>query len=210
MPPKAPPPKAKPKVEPSPPPSAPPKAATGEDGTTFPEFETPTGSAGNSGTSTPRTVPLTQYNELVTRFNQLNETIAKLRDRKEFYKGETVSLSGSLSDNCDALVEANKIIKELEQEANDLAETIGLDKDVILAAARADSDNNGSDMTSRANVPSFSAEDNANARVWFDNLLKYKDSMKWSDEQTNRVGQLALVGKASKWVEYLTLNTLVH
>ena len=30
--------------------------------------------------------------------------------------------------------------------------------------------------------------------------------MKWSDEQTNRVGQLALVGKASKWVEYLTLN----
>ena len=61
-------------------------------------------------------------------------------------------------------------------------------------------------MTSRANVPSFSAEDNANARVWFDNLLKYKDSMKWSDEQTNRVGQLALVGKASKWVEYLTLN----
>ena len=30
--------------------------------------------------------------------------------------------------------------------------------------------------------------------------------MKWSDEQTNRVGQLAFVGKASKWVEYLTLN----
>ena len=30
--------------------------------------------------------------------------------------------------------------------------------------------------------------------------------MKWSDEQTNRVGQLTLVGKASKWVEYLTLN----
>ena len=55
-------------------------------------------------------------------------------------------------------------------------------------------------MTSTANVPSFSAEDNANARVWFDNFLK------WSDEQTNRVGQLALVGKASKWVEYLTLN----
>ena len=82
-----------------------------------------------------------------------------------------------------------------------MAESIGLDKDVILAAARGQ---NSSDMTSRANVPSFSAEDNANARVWFDNLLKYKDSMKWSDEQTNRVGQLALVGKASKWVEYLT------
>ena len=126
-----------------------------------------------------------------------------MRDRKEFYKGETVSLSGSLSDNRDALIEANKIIKDLESEANELAESIGLDKDVILAAARG---HNSSDMTSRANVPSFSAEDNANARVWFDNLLKYKDSMKWSDEQTNRVGQLALVGKASKWVEYLTLN----
>ena len=47
---------------------------------------------------------------MVTRFNQLNETIAKLCDRKEYYKGETVSLSGSLSDNRDALVEANKII----------------------------------------------------------------------------------------------------
>ena len=114
-----------------------------------------------------------------------------------------MSLSGSLSDNRDALIEANKIIKDLEREADELAETISLDKDVILAAAR---DNNSSDMTSRANVPSFSAEDNANARVWFDNLLKYKDSMKWSDEQTNRVCQLALVGKASKWVEYLTLN----
>ena len=100
-------------------------------------------------------------------------------------------------------MEANKIIKELEAEANELAESIGLEKDVILAAARSSS---STEMTSRANVPSFSAEDNANARVWFDNLLKYKDSMKWSDEQTNRVGQLALVGKASKWVEYLTLN----
>ena len=85
MPPKAPPPKAKPKVYPSPPPSAPPKASTGEDGTTFPEFETPKGSAGNSGTSTPKTVPLQQYNNLVSRYNQLNETITKLRDRKEFY-----------------------------------------------------------------------------------------------------------------------------
>ena len=149
-------------MEPSPPPSAPPKAPTGEDGATSPEFETSTGSAGNSGASTPRTVPLQQYNELVSCYNQLNETIAKLRDRKEFYKGETVTLSGSLSDNRDALVKANKIIKELKQEANQLAETIGLDKDAILAAARADSDNNGSEMTSRANVPSFSAEDNAN------------------------------------------------
>ena len=148
MPPKAPPPKGKPKVEPSPPPSAPPKAPTGEDGATSSEFETPTGSAGNSGTSTPRTVPLQQYNDLVSRYNQLNETIAKLCDRKEFYKRETVTLSGSLSDNRDALVEANKIIEDLNQEANQLAETIGLDKDAILAAARADSDNNGSEMTS--------------------------------------------------------------
>ena len=30
--------------------------------------------------------------------------------------------------------------------------------------------------------------------------------MKWNDEQTNRFGQLALVGKASNWVEYLTSN----
>ena len=133
MPPKAPPPpKGKLKVDPSPPPH---KAPTGEEGATSPEFETPTGSAGNSGTSTPRTVPLTKYNDLVSRFNQLNETIAKLRDRKEFYKGETVSLSGSLSDNRDALIEANKIIKDLEREANELAESVGLDKDVILAAA---------------------------------------------------------------------------
>ena len=71
MPSKAPPPKAKPKVDPSPPPAAPPKAPTTEDqGTTSPEFETPKGSAGNSGTSTPKTVPLQQYNELVSRYNQ--------------------------------------------------------------------------------------------------------------------------------------------
>ena len=69
----------------------------------------------------------------MSRFNQLNEAIAKVRDRKEFYKGETVSLSGSLSDNRDALIEANKIIKDLESEANELAESIGLDKDVILS-----------------------------------------------------------------------------
>ena len=56
----------------------------------------------------------------------------KLRDRKEFYKGETVSLSGSLSDNRDALVEANKIIKDLEAEANELAESIGLDRTLSL------------------------------------------------------------------------------
>ena len=58
-----------------------------------------------------------------------------MRDRKGFYEGETVSLSGSLSDNRQSLVEANKIIKDLEAEANELAESIGLEKDVILAAA---------------------------------------------------------------------------
>ena len=64
MPPKAPPPKAKPKVNPSPPP-APPKPPTGEDqGTTSSDFETPKGSASNSSTSTPKTVPLQQYNDL--------------------------------------------------------------------------------------------------------------------------------------------------
>ena len=124
----------------------------------------------------------------MARFNQLNEAITKVRERKDFYKNEAVLLSGSLSDNRDALIDANKIIKDLEKEANKLAETIGLDKETILAAVRSESH----DMTSCANVPSFSAEDNANARVWFDNLLKYKDSMKWTDEQTNRVGQLAL------------------
>ena len=87
-------------------------------------------------------------------------------------------MSGSLSNNRDALIDANKIIKDLEREANELAESIGLDKDTILAAARSDSNSASDDMTSRANVPSFSAEDNANARVWFGNLLKYKDSMK--------------------------------
>ena len=65
MPPKAPPPpKGKPKEDPSPPPR---KNPTGEEGTASPEFETPTGSAGNSGTSTPRTVPLTKYNDLVSK-----------------------------------------------------------------------------------------------------------------------------------------------
>ena len=73
MPPKALPSKAKPKVDPSPPP-APPKPPTGEyQGTISPEFETPKGSASNSGTSTPKAAPLERYNKLVARFNQLND-----------------------------------------------------------------------------------------------------------------------------------------
>ena len=84
MPPKAPPPKGKPKVDPSPP-LAPPKPPTGEDqGTASPEFETLKGSAANSGTSTPKTVPLQQYNDLVARFNQLNEAITKVCERMDF------------------------------------------------------------------------------------------------------------------------------
>ena len=70
---------------------------------------------------TPKAVPLEQYNELVAHFNQLNEAITKVRERKDFYKNETVLLSGSLSDNRNALIEANKIIKDLEKEANELA-----------------------------------------------------------------------------------------
>ena len=148
MPPKAPPPKAKPMVDPSP--SPPPKAPTGEDpGTTSPEFE-------NSGTSTPKTIFLDQYNDLIAHFNQLQEAIAKVCGRKNYYKNETVSLSGSLTDNREALISANKIIKELEKEANELAETIGLDKDTILDAVRSDNNSSADDMTSQANVPPFS------------------------------------------------------
>ena len=43
------------------------QAPTGKDGATSPEFETPTGSAGNSGTSTLRTVPQNPSLILVVR-----------------------------------------------------------------------------------------------------------------------------------------------
>ena len=130
-PPKAPPPKAKPKVDPYLPP--PPKAPSGEDqGTTSPEFDTPKGSASNSGTSTPKTLPLEQYKELMARFNQLNEAITKVREKKDFFIRMrqcrclvpylTIMMPSSKS----------KIIKDLEKEANKLAETIGLDKDPLL------------------------------------------------------------------------------
>ena len=159
----------------------------------------------NSGTSAPKTVSLDKYNDLIAKFNQLQGALTKVRERKEHYKNESVSLSGSLTNNIDALKEANQIIRDLEKEVNELAESIGLDKDTILAVARQD-DINSSEITSWAYTPPFSAEDNSNAQVGFDNLLKFKDSNKWSDEQTNRVGQLALVGKASKRVEFLTMN----
>ena len=94
-----------------------------------------------------------------------------------------MSLSGSLINNRGALKEANQIIRDFKKEANELAESIGLDKDTIFAAARQDN-LNSSKMTSRANVPPFSTKENSNARVWFDNLLKLKDSNKWTDEQT--------------------------
>ena len=54
----------------------------------------------------------------------------------------------------------------------------------------------------------MSTRASANPGVWFDSPMKSKDSMKWDDDQTNRFGQLALVGKASKWVEFFTLNNL--
>ena len=68
----------------------------------------------------------------MARFTQLNEAITKVRERKDFYKNEAVS-SGYLSDNRDALIEANEIIKDLENEANELAKTINLAKETILA-----------------------------------------------------------------------------
>lgn len=61
-------------------------------------------------------------------------------------------------------------------------------------------------MSTKASVPPFLAEDSGSAQVWFDNILKIKEFMKWNDEQTNIFGQLALVNKASMWVECLTLN----
>ena len=81
------PPKALPlKIYPSPPP--PPKvSATGEDsGATSPEFKTPTGSTSNLGTSTPKTVSLEKYNDLVAKFNQLQGALMKVCERKEHYK----------------------------------------------------------------------------------------------------------------------------
>lgn len=62
------------------------------------------------------------------------------------------------------------------REANELAESIGLDKYTILAAAKENLDS--AEMTFQANWPPFSAEDNTNTRVGFDNILKFKDSMK--------------------------------
>ena len=128
--------------------------------------------APNSGTSSPKT--LEKYNELVACYNQLQEALTEIWDRKDHYKNESVSLSGSLTDNVEELRKANCIIKV--EERNDIAKSVGLKKDIILRAA---STNQGppAHMTSHATVPSFSAEDNTNARVWFSNLLKFKDSV---------------------------------
>ena len=169
MPPKALLPKAKPKVDPSPPPLK--ASATGEDpGAASRRSRLRLGPRLNLGTSTSKTVSLDKYNYLVAKFNQLQEALTKVGKCKEHHKNESVSLSGSLTDNIDALKEANQIIQDLKKEANDLAESIGLDKDTILAEARQD-DRNSFEMTSRANVQPFSAEHNSNAWVWFDNLL---------------------------------------
>ena len=202
--PKAPPPKPKPKMDPSPPP--PKKPELSEEAAGSPDYNTPTGLGSNSGSSTPKTVSLAKYNELVAKFNQLKDALIKVCECKDHYKIKSVSLSGSLTNNVDALKDANKLTKELEQECNEIAIFIGLDKDVIIAAAR--DSGQATDMFSRATVPPFLAEENTNARVWFDNLLKFKDSMRWNEEQTNRFGQLVLVGKASKFLTLYNSTSL--
>lgn len=101
---------------------------------------------------------MVKLNDLVAKFNQLQDALSKVCELKDHYKNEFVSLSGSLTDNVSALKEANKIIKGLEKEANDLAESISLDKDTIIAAARESS--TSADISSRATVPPFSVEDN--------------------------------------------------
>ena len=83
--------KSKADPSPSPPPPKPDPAS--------PEFTTSSGSAPGPGASTPKTISLKKYHELVAHFNQLQEALVKVRKRKDHHKNESVSLSGSLSDN---------------------------------------------------------------------------------------------------------------
>ena len=46
-----------------------------------------------------------------------------------------MSLSGSLSSNVEEHKRANHIIRDLEKECFEIAESVGLDKDIILQAA---------------------------------------------------------------------------
>ena len=86
----------------------------------LPEFTTPSGSASGLGASIPKTISLQKYNELVACFNQLQEALVKVRKRKDHYKNESVSLSGSLFHNVGDFKRANNIIKELEEECNQI------------------------------------------------------------------------------------------
>ena len=72
-----PPPKSGAKAKADPPPPPPSKQDLGS-----PEFTTLSGSAPGSGTSTPQTISLEKYNELVTRFNHLQEAILKFVNAK--------------------------------------------------------------------------------------------------------------------------------
>ena len=67
-----------------------------------PEFTTPFRTAPGSG-STPQTISLEKYNELIARFNQLQEALLKVCECKDHYKNESVSFSGSLSNNVEEL-----------------------------------------------------------------------------------------------------------
>ena len=80
---------------------------------------------------------MAKYNELVAKFNQVQDASTKVRERKDPYKNESVSLSGSMTNNVDDLKEANKVIKDLEAECNEIASSVSLDKDIIPAAAKA-------------------------------------------------------------------------
>ena len=68
----------------------------------------------------------TTQSVLCAMINQLQEALVKMRERKNHYKNESVSLSGSLSDNVDDLKKANQIIKELEKGVTRLPSLLAL------------------------------------------------------------------------------------
>ena len=56
------------------------------------EFNTPTGSVPNFGTSTPKIQSLEKYIYPVGKFNQVQDALSKVWERKEHYKTGSVSL----------------------------------------------------------------------------------------------------------------------